>query len=138
MKGFCKNQGFTLIELIISITIVAILSIVAYSNYTQHILRSRRADAITGLFNIQSYFEQQFTLQNAYPNAIPNNLSTSLYYTYSLPTVTTTYFKITATPTAGGPQTTDSACPSISIDSTGFQTAGAGSSSSQNNSCWNR
>jgi type IV pilus assembly protein PilE len=60
-----NSKGFTLIELIISITVVAILSTIAYSNYTQHILRSRRADAVSGLFSIQSYFEQQFTLQNA-------------------------------------------------------------------------
>lgn len=133
-----KNKGFTLIELIISITIVAILSTIAYANYTQHILRSRRADALTGLFSIQSYFEQQFTLQNAYPTSIPANLTTSLYYTYTLPSVTTTYFKVTATPTVGGPQVQDTACPTISMDSTGLQTAGTGSSSTQNNACWNR
>jgi type IV pilus assembly protein PilE len=124
--------------LLISITIVAILSTIAYSNYTQHILRSRRADALSGLLSIQSYFEQQFTLQNAYPTSIPANLTTSLYYTYSLPSVTNTSFKATATPTAGGPQVSDTACPTLSIDSTGLQTAGSGSSSTQNNACWNR
>lgn len=132
-----RTSGFTLIELIIVIAIVAILSTLAYANYTKYLIHSRRADAFSGLFNIQSYFEQQFTLQNSYPTSIPASLLKSSYYSYTLPSVTTTYFKITATPTAGGSQVNDTDCPSISLDSTGLQTAGAGSNTSQNNTCWN-
>ncbi len=40
-----KHSGFTLIEIMIAITIIAILSAIAYPNYSEYVKRSRRADA---------------------------------------------------------------------------------------------
>ncbi len=46
-----KNSGFTLIEIMIAITIIAILSAIAYPNYSEYVNRSRRADGQEALMS---------------------------------------------------------------------------------------
>ena len=40
-----KLHGFTLIELMITVAVVAILSAIAYPSYQEYVLRSRRVEA---------------------------------------------------------------------------------------------
>ena len=44
-----KNQGFTLIELMIVVALVAVLAVIALPNFRDLILKSRRSDAIDAL-----------------------------------------------------------------------------------------
>ena len=44
-----KHQGFTLIELMIVVAVVAILSSIAYPSYTEYVRRGHRAEARAGL-----------------------------------------------------------------------------------------
>ena len=129
-------NGLTLLELLITLFIVSLLSTWAYWQATQYSIRAKRKDALTGLFIIQAYFEQQFNLDNVYPVVLPAKMKNSHYYTYTLTAITPIYFKITATPLANTSQINDKACPSFSLDSTGNQTAGTGSSFIQNQTCW--
>lgn len=53
-----KNRGFSLIELMIVLAIVAILGAIGYPSYQQHIIRANRADAQQFMLSIASREEQ--------------------------------------------------------------------------------
>jgi len=58
--------GFTLIELMIVVSIVAILAAVAYPSYRDSVARGRRADAKGVLLENAQLIERQYTISNAY------------------------------------------------------------------------
>ena len=62
MKAVRQN-GFTLIELMIVVVIVGILASIAYPSYTQYVIRGHRAAAQTEMMDIANR-QQQFFLAN--------------------------------------------------------------------------
>ena len=71
-----KHQGFTLIELMIVVAVVAILSTIAYPSYTEYVRRGHRAEARAGLLQAQQWLERAATATGTYPasSAFPANL----------------------------------------------------------------
>ena len=65
-KKNAGERGFTLIELMITVAIVAILSAIAMPSYTQYILRSHRAEARNTLLSIAQRLEQNYTVSGSY------------------------------------------------------------------------
>lgn len=61
-----KNSGFTLIELMITVAVVAILAAIALPSYNQYVLRSHRAEAKNTLLTIAQRLEQNYTLASSY------------------------------------------------------------------------
>ena len=62
--------GFTLIELMITVAILAILAAVAIPQYSNYINRAKQSDAIIGLKAAQMAQEQFFSENNAYSSTI--------------------------------------------------------------------
>lgn len=134
-----KNQGITLIELMITVAIVAILAAVAYPSYSRYVLTSHRTEAKSALIRISNLEERYFMDNNAYGNLFNLGMTatsgaTTLttdggYYTISVATSAATY---TLTATASGSQASDTDCQSLSIDQSGLKSSTASSA----DTCW--
>src|SRR5271167_3137048 len=66
-------SGFTLIELVITMAIVAVLATVAVAAYTSQVQKSRRTDARSALLDLAGREEKLFSTNNAY-SATPSDL----------------------------------------------------------------
>ncbi|MCK5680309.1 prepilin-type N-terminal cleavage/methylation domain-containing protein [bacterium] len=63
-------DGFTLVELMITVAILSILAAVAIPAYSNYINRAKQADAIIGLKAAQMAQEQFFSENNAYSSTM--------------------------------------------------------------------
>jgi type IV pilus assembly protein PilE len=120
-----NHSGFTLIELMIVLVVVAILAAFAIPSYIEQIHKSRRADAIRTLGQLQLGLERwraenpcygqsggagcptTFTASGTYP-AVPT-ATDSPYYSLAITaaSATPTGYVITATRRSGSGQATD-------------------------------
>ncbi len=61
-----EHNGFTLLELMIVIVVIAILTVIAYPNYSEFILKSRRLDAQSELMNLAHRQEKFYAANSTY------------------------------------------------------------------------
>ena len=64
-----QNKGFTLVELMIVVAIIAILAGVALPSYQEQLSVSRRADAQSALISFANAMERYYTENNTYTAA---------------------------------------------------------------------
>jgi type IV pilus assembly protein PilE len=64
--GYRPARGFTLIELMIVVAIVAILTTIAYPNYRDYVIRGQLADATQGLAAVRANMERYFQDNRSY------------------------------------------------------------------------
>lgn len=87
------SKGFSLVELMVVVAIIAILAAVAIPAYHNHILRTRQADAFNYLLDIRAAQEMFYSQYNFYASAISDSdfkpllsfdVDDSTYYIYSI------------------------------------------------------
>lgn len=93
-----RGNGFTLIEMMITVAIIAILASIALPAYTDYVTRARIAEATASLTGARINMEQYFQDNRTYVGGpVPGDTS---YFTYAAVTAAATY-TITATGVGG-------------------------------------
>ena len=143
-----KKNGFSLIELMITVSIVGILAAIAYPSYMAYTYRAHRADAIGVMTlyaqGLERCYSQYFTYSNSAttPCTVPTaaTVSPQGYYTVTVAVQAAgananppASYLITAIPISPGPQANDTSCQKFTLDSSGTQSS-TGSATSQ--TCW--
>lgn len=64
-----RSTGFTLIEVMITVAVVAILAAIALPNYIDYVTRSKLVEAKTNLSDMRTRLEQYFLDNRSYPTA---------------------------------------------------------------------
>lgn len=130
-----RTRGFTLIELMITVAIIAILSAIALPTYRDHVRKSRRAEAQAFLMALASRQQQFLVDTRGYAGtlavidlATPANVSSAYAVTLATTNGPPPTFVLAATPKVGSDQTLER-CGTLSIDQTGSKTASI-------SSCW--
>jgi type IV pilus assembly protein PilE len=150
-----KSNGFTLIELMIVVAIVAILGSIAYPAYTESVLKGRRAQGRTALAELMQQQERYLTQTNTYlefsnasgvtdPANVPfktfsgDNIATGAYFLSTTPCTTATdaikeCVRVTASPRVTG---SDPRVDALSMTSTGQKSCSGTASSTKPELCW--
>jgi type IV pilus assembly protein PilE len=141
-----RTRGFTLVELAVTMIVVAILAAIAIPGYTNYMRKARRTDAKVALLGLAALEERYFSTSNAY-SATPTDLGFTGttwpqtvgggYFTVTVSgvaaattTATATYL-ITAN--AVGSQANDTNCATYTINQAGTRTA----TTNADGLCWN-
>ena len=134
------SLGFTLIELMIVVAIVAILAAIALPSYNESVRRGRRAEAQTQILQAAQFLERRYTTDGNYGTTLPTDLSQSpssgtAYYTIALVTnaPTNSTFTLTATP---GTNMSGDKCGSFVLVNTGAKSISGGTVAVDE--CWRR
>jgi type IV pilus assembly protein PilE len=108
-----RTRGFTLIELMIVVAVIAILSSIAITSYKEQMRKSRRATAIQVLSDL-ALREEKWRSYNATYGTIADLGATTLtnstnmpYYSVAASALTGTTYTLTATPRSGSVQVGD-------------------------------
>ncbi|HTN50744.1 MAG TPA: type IV pilin protein [Burkholderiaceae bacterium] len=142
-----RAEGFTLIELVTVMAIVAILSAIAIPQYFQYIARGHRSEARATLTQAAQWMERWRTERNSYqdpanapnPPALPAALQNSPasgnpMYNITVATPAPGQYTLSATPINPGPMAND-ACGTLTLDSTGLRGV---TGPLDINTCWGR
>lgn len=129
-----SSSGFSFIELLIVVVLIGILSSVAFGMYRDNVIASNRTEGRAALQTAAGTLEKCRSLYGTYNNASCNyadfTSETNLYNIAGV--IAGSTFTLTATPVAGGPQTSDSDCTSLTLSNTGIK-GGTGANPAE---CW--
>jgi type IV pilus assembly protein PilE len=142
-----KTSGFSLIEMMVVVVVIAILTAIAIPIYERYVQESRRTAAKTGLMDVASREEKYFSTNNTYTAnltllgytgsgasiTVPNNTPATDYYTITVAPSgsSSSDFTATAIPITGSTQQSD-VCGNYTLTDLGVQ----GNSVTPNTGCW--
>lgn len=132
-----NSTGFSLLEIIIALGIIALVSSIATIAYRKYLIRAHRLDAKMALLKVSTAMERYYTQHNSYQDATFTNLGiskSSKHKFYELQLITQKHsFIIKATPI--GSQKTDRLCNKFVLNQIGGKSI-TGTSKSPIQECW--
>jgi type IV pilus assembly protein PilE len=139
--------GFTLVELMITVVVLAIIVGIAVPSYQQQVRKSRRADARNALLDLAGREERFLSISNSYSQT-PADMG---YATFPV-TVNNGYYQLTVavpdpaqpgvtpsyiiTATYFGPQVADTDCAQFTVNQLGQQAALTAGAAVNTATCW--
>lgn len=144
IRGGRRQRGFTLVELMVTIAVLAILAGIGYPLYSEQLKKARRTDARSSLRMIALAQERFYTVNGTYapdleadgnplnlPDTLTDGDSADGHYTLGIVTDddNLTY---TITATAQGGQADDEDCEEFTLNQLGVKTATDGDGAK----CW--
>ena len=138
-----RARGFTLIEIMITLVIVAILAGIAIPSYRNYVLRSHRIEATAALLKVAAAQEKFYLQNNTYTDNVgdvaglgfsttddTDNFTTENgWYTITVTAADNEGFTLTAE--AEGDQVNDSDCTDFTLESSGAKSASS-------DGCWKK
>ena len=145
-----SQSGFSAIEIMITLTIIAILCVAMYPAYTNAVMKSRRAEARSALFSTMLLQENYYALHNTY-FAFNAETQNSPFNWWSGQSASTSYYEIRAANCANRSLTqcvlltaipgtdkvksnSDSVCGNLMLDSANNKSYSV--SRETNSTCW--
>jgi type IV pilus assembly protein PilE len=135
------QKGFTLVEMMIVVAIIAVLAAIAVPNYSEQVRKSRRSDAKVALEQTAQTLERCFVDNNTFvfhainAPSCPQTFTThDGYYTITVAATPTSY-NLTAQPTSKGGQDGDRQCFQMILASNGIR-ASKDKLGTYNDYCW--
>jgi type IV pilus assembly protein PilE len=143
-----KSQGFTLVELMITVAIIAIIAAFAYPSYQEQVRKTKRADCSGSLTGLSQAMERHYTINNSYLGAAAGAANTgapAIYpaacpvdggevtYNLTISAATASTFTLQAAPTGG--QSGDK-CGTLTLTNTGVKGVSSASTGVTWQDCW--
>lgn len=136
-----KEQGFTLIELMMVVVIIGILMAISLPQFTEYKMKSRRSEATSALMQIAAQQEQFFMDNRSYTGdftqlgyPVAGSVTTENGY-YSVTISANPVYSYTLTATAQNDQTGDTACKAFTLTNQGTKGA-IDSTNTATDACW--
>ena len=135
-----ERRGFTLIEIMIVVAIIAIMASIAVPSYLESVRRSNRAEVVATLLEASNWLQRGFTINNTYVGATTATLQAAGFgaspksgtakYNLSLTAASTTAtgYSLVATPVG-----TADKCGTFTLDETGKRSVSGSASVAD---CW--
>lgn len=133
------SKGFTLIELMIVVVIIALLAGIGIPSYLKSVVKTRRSDAKVALTELAQLQESFFADNQQYANTLDKlgktGLSPEEYYEIKISQSSARNFLLEATP-RGSQASDDETCQKFTIDAAGQKKATGTGSRDTSDECW--
>lgn len=139
-----RQDGFTLVEILIAVVIVSILASMAIPAYQSYMLRAHRTDAKTAMMRIMAEQEKFYIQNNRYSTdfgdlGFPSTKTERGWYQLAVTPDNAgnpQTYTLTATAIATEGQTRDKKCRVFRLDNNGRLTADTDGGADNSDECW--